>query len=76
MDKKTQSLYGQENKKAHKGLHQPGKHFVITREGFRVGQQAATRDGIEFETLSAAKKSQKAGQAIVRASDGIVVSVK
>ena len=61
--------------KPHRGLHVPGAHIVLEREGLKVGE-LTERTGREFPTLSAARTASKGGDAIVRCSDGIVVSVR
>jgi hypothetical protein len=59
-----------------KGTHTPGRHVVLPRNGLKVGQQVATRGAQEYETLTAARSAAKNGTAIVRVSDGLVVSVR
>ena len=63
------------DRKLHRGLHVPGRHLVIERLGLRVGERTE-RAGREFPTLTAARRAAKGGDAIVRCSDGIVVSVR
>lgn len=67
----------QNSKDKHKGLHQTGKHYVIGNTDLKVGQQHQVSEGSEpYETLSAARKAQKPGMAIVRAADSKVISVR
>lgn len=52
-----------------------GAHFVVPRGNLVVGSRT-TQKGEEYSTLTQARKAAKIGDAIIRKSDGIVVSVK
>lgn len=61
---------------AHRGMHIPGAHAVMTRSGEKVGETTTRTDGREFPTLSAARKVARGGDIIVRLSDRVVLSVR
>jgi len=61
--------------KCKSGLHQAGRHILVPRGALRVGMACALF-GEDFDTLTAARKACRSGQAVVRCSDGKVVSVK
>ncbi len=63
------------DRRPHRGLHIPGRHIVLSRDGLKVGERTE-RTGREFPTLTGARKAARSGDAIVRVSDGIVVSVR
>ncbi len=60
---------------SHKGLHQPGVYSVVSSEGEKVGKVSDKR-GVSYPTLSKARKAQKSGEAVLRESDHVCVSVK
>jgi hypothetical protein len=59
----------------HKGMHLPGRHWVMERGGLKMGERT-DRTGREFPTLTSARRGAKAGDVIVRCADGVVVSVR
>ncbi len=52
-----------------------GSHMVIDRGDLLSGQITQTK-GIEYRSLTQARRAAKPGQAIIRVHDGVVVSVK
>ena len=62
-------------KENHKGTHIPGSYMVVDSSGQRVGK-VSDKLGPVYPTMSKARKAQKSGQALVRESDRVCVSVK
>jgi len=65
------------NSKTKLGMHLAGTHYVLPRTPeHKVGAQASTEGGQEFETYTASKKAAKSGTVIIRGADGKVISVR
>jgi len=52
-----------------------GEHMVVTKDGLVLGIRT-DKLGVKYDSLTLARKAAKHGDAIVRVSDCIVVSVK